>query len=120
MTTISGPWPSPDPSPRPPRFLDQVRAAIRARHYSLRTEEAYLGWIRRYILFHGKRHPKDMGEREINAFLSDLAVSGGVSASTQNQALAGILFVYRHVLEAPVGPLDHVIRVKRPARLPGC
>ncbi len=104
--------------PEPPRFLDQVRASVRTRHYSRRTEEAYVGWIRRFILFHGKRHPKDMGEREINAFLSELAVKGRVSASTQNQALAAILFVYRHVLEAPVGPLDHVIRAKRSARLP--
>ncbi len=118
MTTISGPWPTPDSAQRPPRFLDRVRIAIRARHYSLRTEEAYVGWIRRYIFFHGKRHPKEMGEQEINAFLSDLAVTHGVSASTQNQALAAILFVYRHVLETPVGPLDHVVRAKRPRKLP--
>ena len=75
MPTISGSWPAAEPGPRPPRFLDRVRIAIRARHYSIRTEEAYVGWIRRYILFHAKRHPKDMGEREIKTFLSDLAVS---------------------------------------------
>ena len=77
-----------------PRLLDRVRLAIRARHYSLRTEEAYVAWIRRFILFHGKRHPVEMGEAEINAFLTYLAVSGGVSASTQNQALAAMLFLY--------------------------
>lgn len=78
-----------------PRLLDQVRAAIRTRHYSLRTEQAYCHWIKRYILFHGKRHPLDMGAPEIEAFLSALATDRGVSASTQNQALAAILFLYR-------------------------
>src|SRR4029079_9099353 len=92
------------PARRPgaPRLLDRVRLAIRARHYSLRTEEAYVAWIRRFVLFHGKRHPVEMGEAEINAFLTDLAVRGGVSASTQNQALAAVLFLYRHVLEKPL------------------
>lgn len=77
-----------------PRLLDQVRAAIRTRHYSLRTEQAYCHWIKRYILFHGKRHPLDMGAPEIEAFLSALATDRGVSTSTQNQALAAILFLY--------------------------
>lgn len=83
--------PSPPPSPaRKPRLLEQVRAAIRTRHYSLRTEEAYVGWITRFILFHGKRHPNEMGEPEINRFLSDLAVRKKVAASTQTQALSAL------------------------------
>lgn len=82
-----------------PRLLDQVRAAIRTRHYSLRTEQAYCHWIKRYILLHGKRHPLDMGAPEIEAFLSALATDRGVSASTQNQALAAILFLYRERAE---------------------
>jgi integron integrase len=107
-----------DAESRPPRLLDRVRLAIRARHYSLRTEEAYVAWIRRFILFHGKRHPIEMGEAEINAFLTDLAVRGGVSASTQSQALAAILFLYRHVLEKPLPALTEIVRAKRPRRLP--
>ena len=78
-----------------PKLLVRVRAVIRARHYSLRTEEAYAGWIRRFILFHNKRHPAEMAEPEINQFLSHLAVNGNVAASTQNQALAAILFSTR-------------------------
>ena len=80
----------------PPRLLDRVRIAARQRHYSLRTEQSYVAWVRRFILFHGKRHPKDMGAPEIVAFLSDLAVRRRVSASTQNQALSSLLFLYRH------------------------
>ena len=83
----------------PPKLLDRVRAAIRARHYSPRTEEAYVMWIRRYILFHGKKHPSAMGADEVNAFLTSLAVDGKVSASTQNQALSALLFLYKSVLE---------------------
>jgi integron integrase len=101
-----------------PRLLDRVRLAIRARHYSLRTEEAYVAWIRRFILFHKKRHPLEMGEAEINTFLSDLAVNGRVSASTQNQALSALLFLYRHVLGKPFPNLENVIRAKRPKHLP--
>ncbi len=101
-----------------PRLLDRVRLAVRARHYSLRTEEAYVAWVKRFVLFHGKRHPRTMGEREVNAFLSDLAIRHGVSASTQNQALAAILFLYRHVLEMPLPDLSQVVRAKRPRRLP--
>ncbi len=100
------------------RLLDRVREAIRTRHYSYRTEEAYVGWIRRFILFHGKRHPADMGKAEIEQFLTALAVKRGVAASTQNQALAAILFLYKHVLERDPGWLDDIVRAKRPRRLP--
>ncbi len=106
------------PAGGPPRLLDRMREAIRARHYSLRTEEAYVAWTRRFILFHNKRHPSEMGEREINAFLSHLAVAGRVTASTQNQALSSLLFLYRHVLERPFPTLENVVRAKRPAHLP--
>ena len=88
------------------------------RHYSIRTEEAYVGWIKRFILFHGKRHPLEMGEAEITRFLSALAVHGQVSASTQNQALCALVFLYRHVLGQNLGWLDGVVRAKRPQRLP--
>lgn len=103
---------------QPPKLLDRVRIAIRTRHYSLRTEEAYVGWIRRFIFFHNKRHPAEMGEPEINAFLSGLAVKEHVSASTQNQALCALLFLYRHVLEKPFPQLEKLVRAKRPTRLP--
>jgi integron integrase len=101
-----------------PRLLDRVRIAIRARHYSLRTEEAYVAWIRRFVLFHGKRHPKEMGEPEINAFLSHLATSDHVASNTQNQALAALLFLYRNVLEIPFPKIENLIRAKKPKRLP--
>jgi len=84
----------------PPRLLDRVRAILRARHYSRRTEESYVAWIRRYIHFHGRRHPADLGEPELTRFLSALATERQVSASTQNQALAALLFLYQTVLEA--------------------
>ncbi|SIR37256.1 integron integrase [Aromatoleum tolulyticum] len=87
-------------------------------HYSLRTEQAYVGWIKRYIIHHGRRHPKDMGKREVEAFLTSLAVERDVSAATQGQALSAILFLYREVLEEPLPWLDEVTRAKRPARLP--
>ena len=103
---------------QPPKLLDRVRIAIRTRHYSLRTEEAYVAWIKRFIFFHNKRHPAQMREPEINAFLSGLAVKERVSASTQNQALCALLFLYRHVLEKPFPQLENLIRAKRPARLP--
>ncbi len=102
----------------PPKFLDRVRTAIRVRHYSVRTEKAYVQWIRRFILYHGKRHPSEMGANEVNAFLSHLAVDRTVSASTQNQALAALLFLYRHVLEKPLPWLDDLVRAQRPERLP--
>lgn len=108
----------PEPSPRtPPKLLDQVRNLMRVRHYSIRTEEAYVQWIRRFILFHGKRHPREMGSPEVAAFLTHLAVQGNVAASTQNQALAALLFLYKHILEIDLPRIDSV-RAKRPKRLP--
>jgi integron integrase len=104
-------------APRP-KLLDQVRQAIRARHYSRRTEDAYVMWVKRFILFHRKRHPAEMGEAEINAFLTHLALKENVSSSTQNQALSALLFLYRHVLSREVGDLGEVIRARRPSRLP--
>ena len=106
------------PAPGQPRLLDRVREACRVRHYSLRTEDAYVQWSKRYILFHNKRHPLEMGAAEINQFLTDLAVRGGVSASTQNQAFAALLFLYQKVLEVDPGQIAGVIRAKRPRRLP--
>jgi hypothetical protein len=101
-----------------PKLLDQVRDAIRTRHYSYRTEEAYVGWIKRFIFFHHKRHPAEMGPAEITQFLTSLAVDRHVSASTQNQALAALLFLYRDVLGCDPGWLDDIVRAKRPQRLP--
>jgi integron integrase len=101
-----------------PRLLEQVRHSLRMRHYSYRTEAQYLGWIRRFILFHHKRHPRDMGAAEVEAFLSDLAVRGKVAAATQNQALAALLYLYRHVLNQDLPWLENVIRAKGPKRLP--
>ena len=101
-----------------PRLLDQVRDKIRFKHYSIRTEHAYVDWIKRYILFHGKRHPQEMGKQEAEQFLSHLAVDRNVAASTQNQALSAILFLYKEVLEQDIGWLENVERAKRPARLP--
>ena len=106
------------PQGKPSPFLERVRAEIRVRHYSIRTEKSYLGWIRRYILFHGKRHPEEMGEAEIAAFLSHLAVNRNVAASTQNQALNALVFLYREVLKRPVPEIDGIVRAKRPQRLP--
>ena len=99
-------------------FLNQVRDAIRLRHYSIRTEEAYVDWTRRFILFHDKRHPKDMGEEEVGYFLTHLAVEGKVSPSTQNQALNALVFLYRVVLERPLEEITGVVRAKRPKKLP--
>ena len=104
--------------PAKPKLLDQVRDAIRTRHYSYRTEEAYVGWIKRYVFFHHKRHPGEMGPPEITQFLTALAVDRHVSASTQNQALAALLFLYQHVLGCDPGWLNDVVRAKRPERLP--
>jgi integron integrase len=108
----------PPPIGLPPRLLDRVRIAARQRHQSLRTEQSYVGWVRRFILFHGKRHPKDMGAPEIVAFLSDLAVRGRVSASTQNQALSALLFLYRHVLDRELEGLDAAVRARAGRALP--
>ena len=102
----------------PPKLLDRVREAIRTRHYSRRTEEAYVYWIRRYIVFHQKAHPSTMGAAEISAFLTWLAVRQHVSASTQNQALSALLFLYRHVLGVEIGAIEHVPRARTPERLP--
>ena len=107
-----------DQPARPTRLLDRVRFAIRTRHYSRRTERAYIGWIRRFILFHDKRHPVEMGGTEVTRFLTHLAVDGKVSASTQNQALSALLFLYRDVLGVELAWLDEVVRAKRPVRLP--
>ena len=104
--------------PPKPRLLDRVREAIRTRHYSQRTEKAYVAWIRRYIFFHGKRHPADMGAAEITRFLTSLAVEGQVAASTQNQALSALLFLYREVLQQEVPWLDDLVYAKRPHHLP--
>lgn len=100
-------------------ILESMReAAVRARHYSPRTEQAYVGWITRFIVFHGKRHPRDMGGPEVEAFLSSLAVTGRVSASTQNQALSPLLFLYAEVLQLPLPELAGVVRGRRPQRIP--
>ena len=101
-----------------PRLLDEVRQAIRLRHYSPRTEEAYVGWIRRFILFNRKRHPAEMGEVAMNAFLSDLASARHVRASTQVQALCALVFLYREVLGQKTEWIEVSVRPQRPARLP--
>jgi integron integrase len=101
-----------------PRLLDQVRQALRTRHYSPRTEKSYVRWIARFVVFHGKRHPREMGGPEIERFLTDLATRGRVSASTQNQALSALLFLYQEVLRRPLDPISGIVRAKRPARLP--
>jgi integron integrase len=100
------------------RLLEQVRDVIRIKHYSIRTEQAYLQWIRRYILFHGKRHPSELGSEHLSTFLSHLAVRGNVAASTQNQALNAILFLYREVLKHKLPSVEGVQRAKRPQHLP--
>lgn len=99
-------------------FLNRVREVIRARHYSIRTEQSYTQWVKRFILFHGKRHPKELGENEVVAFLTHLAVKRQVSPSTQNQALNALVFLYRHVLDQPLGDIIGAVRAKRPERLP--
>jgi integron integrase len=120
------PAPSFSPAPRhvtssgspPPRLLDRVRHALQTHHYSRRTEKAYVGWIRRYILFHGKRHPTDMGAQEVTQFLTSLAVDRRVAASTQNQALGALLFLYREVLDQDLPWLDDLVRARRPQHVP--
>jgi integron integrase len=107
-----------DEAAKEPRLLDRVRNEIRVRHYSLRTEETYLNWIRRFILFHGKRHPSAMGAPEIATFVSDLAVKHHVAAATQNQALSAILFLYRDVLHDPMPWIEDIIHARKPRRLP--
>ncbi len=107
-----------DKGHKPPKLLEQVREAVRRRHYSYRTEETYSHWIRRYIYFNAKRHPKDLGAAEVTAFLNHLAVERDVAAATQNQALSALLFLYREVLKTPLPWLDGLEHAKRPARLP--
>ena len=102
----------------PKKLLEQVKDQIRLEHYSYRTEDTYVQWIRRYILFHNKQHPKEMGVPEIEAFLSHLAVEGKVAASTQNQALSAILFLYQQVLNQELDGRINALRAKRPERLP--
>ena len=109
---------NPPAIPSKPKLLGEVRQAIRRRHYSDRTEKAYVHWIKRYIFFHNKRHPLEMAESEIAQFLSSLATEGRVSASTQNQALNALLFLYHEVLSKKIGLIDRVVRAKRPQRLP--
>ncbi|OOG38366.1 integron integrase [Rhodanobacter sp. C05] len=101
-----------------PRLLDQVRARLRLKHYSLRTEQAYVGWIRRFILSNDKRHPRDMGAAEVEGFLSTLATQGRVAAGTQNQALSALLFLYREVLSIELPWMETIVRAKRPQRVP--
>ena len=100
------------------KLLDQVRRACRTRHLSLRTEKAYVRWVRRYVRYHDLRHPRDLSEADVRTFLTHLAVDRHVAASTQNQALSALLFLYRHVLEQNLGDLGDVVRAKRPKRLP--
>ena len=102
----------------PPKLLDRVRDAVRTRHYSRRTEDAYVGWIRRYIVFHRKTHPAQMGASDISQFLTWLAVDRRVSASTQNQALSALLFLYKQVLALEIGSVPPVVRARTPERLP--
>lgn len=111
-------YPSQNLSTKPPKLLDQVRDKIRFKHYSIRTEQAYTDWIRRFILHFGKRHPAEMGAAEVEAFLTHLAVVGKVSASTQNQARCALLFLYKEVLAIELPWLDNVEQAKTPKRLP--
>lgn len=106
------------PPTQPPKLLDRMRNHLRTRHYSIRTEQAYLDWARRFILYHNKRHPQEMGAPEVEAFLTHLAVDRQVSASTQNQAKAAILYLYKQVLAINLPWLDEVVQAKRPQRLP--
>jgi site-specific recombinase XerD len=109
---------APAPEPGKPKLLDQVCERCRLRHQALSTEHAYVGWIRRFILFHQNRHPLEMGANEVSGFLTNLAVAGHVAASTQNQALSAMLFLYREVLEKDFGWLNDVVRANKPKRLP--
>jgi integrase len=105
-------------SSQPPRLLDQVRQVMRLKHYSLRTEESYIYYIRQYILFHNKRHPREMGVDEIRAYLSHLAVEKNVAASTQNVALSALLFLYQQVFKVELPYLGNIERAQKPAKLP--
>ena len=105
-------------APQPPRLLDQLRQAIRLKHYSLKTEKSYVHYVRNFILFHNKRHPKDMGADEIRAYLSHLAIHQHVAASTQNVALSALLFLYRHVLQIELPYIGGIERAKTPEQVP--
>jgi hypothetical protein len=105
-------------SKKPSKLLDQAREKLRVKHYAYRTEKTYIFWIRRFILFHGKTHPEDMGAREIEAFLAHLAVNRRVAASTQNQVLNALMFLYNKSLHIDIQDPINAIRAKRPARLP--
>src|SRR5713101_1823224 len=105
-------------APRAPRLLEQLRDAIRRRHYSYRTEQSYVHWVRRYIYFHKKRHPAELGPEEVTAFLTHLARERSVAASTQNQALSALLFLYGEVLGRKLPWMDGIVRAKRPVRVP--
>src|SRR5438132_165948 len=117
MPNMSNSLPVPS-APHKTKLLDQVRDVVRRKHYSLRTEQAYTDWIRRFILYHGKRHPREMAEAEVTEFLTYLAREGRVAASTENQALIALLFLYKEVLNQEIGWLEGVERAKTPARLP--
>jgi site-specific recombinase XerD len=104
--------------PEPKKLLDQVRDVLRIKHYSYRTEQTYVDWIKRYIIFHKKRHPKEMGAPEIEAFLAYLAQERHVAASTQNQALSALLFLYKNVLQQEIAALPNLVHVGRPKHLP--
>jgi integron integrase len=106
------------PAPHKPKLLDQLRESLRSRYYSRRTEQTYCQWVKHFIFFHHVRHPAEMGESEINAFLTHLAVQERISASSQNQALSALLFLYRHVLGREIGNLGEVIRARKPTRVP--
>lgn len=99
-------------------FLQSVANAVRTKNYSIRTEQVYVSWAHRFILFHGKKHPRDMGEPEVRAFLTDLAVNSDVAASTQNQAFNALIFLYATVIGKPLGDISGSVRAKRPARIP--
>ena len=118
MISLPAPAHAQNAAPHQPRLLDRIRDKIRFNHYSIRTEQAYVDWVRRFVLFHGKRHPVEMGAAEVEAFLTYLAVQGRVAASTQNQALNALLFLYRQVLGVELPWLDGMQRAKRPQRLP--
>ncbi|MDP4029370.1 MAG: integron integrase [Gallionella sp.] len=109
---------APPDTPHPPKLIEQVVARLRVKHYSLRTEKVYVDWIKRYIWFHGKRHPQEMGAVEVEAFLSHLAVERSVAASTQNQAKSALLFLYKEVLQIELPWLDNITQAKAPKRLP--
>ncbi|WP_017326245.1 phage integrase N-terminal SAM-like domain-containing protein [Synechococcus sp. PCC 7336] len=110
--------PTIDESTKPRKLLDRVRDALRTKHYAYRTEESYVQWIRRFIPFHNKRHPSEMGEAEVEAFLTHLAVQGKVAASTQNQALSALFFLYRYVLKQPLAESIEAVRAKQSKHLP--